>query len=346
MRKNIRIIIAVLLCMTFAACGKNAQNYIDEGMAFMTEENYEEAVIAFTSAIEIEGKNVEAYRGRAQAYTAMSQYENAVNDYQAMLEIDPDDQDAYDNIIDAYLKQGDEETAVAYIERKEDTFGSNSVTRNQKTIKDRNESIAKLEDIIVSGNREEFYELLDSDEFFSSITANSDFIAMLKESPMIRQVGNKYLGLYVESDTDFIWYYYGEMANNIRHGNGVFKCICYSAYGLQYEEYTGNWVNDIPQGNYAYVNYSYVDNEEILVEGNIVDGFWDGEVIETCDHRYVEVYDNGILQNAYHGVDQYGNPIDLFCFVSDTGQYYATDDDFSGTTFGVRCFADSSYYFA
>ena len=120
--------------MIFTACSKNAQNYIDEGMAFIVQENYEEAIIAFTNAIEIEGKNIEAYKGRAQAYIALSQYENAVCDYQMAIEIDPEDKGVYDSIIDAYLKQGDEETAFKYIEKKEEIFGEESISPEQQMI--------------------------------------------------------------------------------------------------------------------------------------------------------------------------------------------------------------------
>ena len=50
----------------------------------MNESNYEEAILAFTQAIEIDSKNVEGYLGRAEAYLGAGGEENralAVADY-------------------------------------------------------------------------------------------------------------------------------------------------------------------------------------------------------------------------------------------------------------------------
>ena len=347
MKKILTLIITVLLSVFFVACGKNAQNYIDEGMAFITEENYEEAVIAFTSAIEIEEKSIAAYKGRAQAYAAMNQYENAVNDYLTVIEIDPDDQEAYDNAIDLYLKQEDEVNALTYIQQKEDKFGNNSISPEQQIIIDREESLQKLEVVLASGNRNDLLELTQDEEYISSISANQDFIEELKKTPVIRKVGDKFIGLYVLEETDIILYYYGSMSsNNLRQGFGTFQYIGYSPNNghALHDIYLGNWGSDVPQGQYTYTLYDFVTEDEFIIEGNVVDGLWNGEVTETFHYHYIETFKNGELQNAFSQVDENGRMMYAFAYVPELGGYMMTTDENSGKTYGVECFADASFY--
>ena len=62
------VIAMLLLC----ACGKKSgtgwQEQYDLGVRYLSEGNYEEAVIAFTAAIEIDPKRPEAFLGRGSAY--------------------------------------------------------------------------------------------------------------------------------------------------------------------------------------------------------------------------------------------------------------------------------------
>lgn len=54
------------------------QMQYDLGMKYLSEGNYEEAVIAFTAAIELEPKNVPAYIGLSDVYLATEDYDNAL----------------------------------------------------------------------------------------------------------------------------------------------------------------------------------------------------------------------------------------------------------------------------
>lgn len=64
--------LVLVFVMLFTACGKTAadgwQEQYDLGMRYLTEGNYEEAILAFTMAIEINPKNIESYIGRGDAY--------------------------------------------------------------------------------------------------------------------------------------------------------------------------------------------------------------------------------------------------------------------------------------
>ena len=73
------LLLALLLGL--AACGKSPEEKWQEqyelGMKYLDDGNYEEAVIAFTAAIEIEPKRAELYLGLAETYIAQNDFETA-----------------------------------------------------------------------------------------------------------------------------------------------------------------------------------------------------------------------------------------------------------------------------
>ena len=79
MKKGMAALFAVLLLLT--ACGQNAeaawQEQYDLGVRYLSEGSYEEAVIAFTAAIDIDPKRPEAYERAAEAYEALGRTEEA-----------------------------------------------------------------------------------------------------------------------------------------------------------------------------------------------------------------------------------------------------------------------------
>lgn len=71
-KKELTLAILAGLLIILAACGKSAadrwQEQYDLGAQYLLEENYEEAVVAFAAAIEIEPKEIQAYTGLIQSY--------------------------------------------------------------------------------------------------------------------------------------------------------------------------------------------------------------------------------------------------------------------------------------
>ena len=79
MKRYLSLFITALLFLSLAACGaKDAwQEKYDLGMHYLNDGNYEDAVIAFTAAIEIDPKRPEAYAGLANTYMAQGEFEKA-----------------------------------------------------------------------------------------------------------------------------------------------------------------------------------------------------------------------------------------------------------------------------
>lgn len=68
----------VFVMILFCSCGKNGPNWqeqYDLGLRYLTEGNYQEAIIAFTAAIEIDARRPEAYLKAAEAYEAIGNSE-------------------------------------------------------------------------------------------------------------------------------------------------------------------------------------------------------------------------------------------------------------------------------
>ena len=77
-RLNLQIfslMLIAVLAFSFTACSQQSswQEQYDLGVRYLSDGNYEEAIIAFTAAIEIEPKLAEAYIGLADTYLAMGE---------------------------------------------------------------------------------------------------------------------------------------------------------------------------------------------------------------------------------------------------------------------------------
>ena len=79
MKRFTALLLAVLLLLSLAACGgKNTwQEQYDLGMRYLNEGNYQEAIIAFETAIKIDPKRPEAYLGAAEAYMGLGDTDSA-----------------------------------------------------------------------------------------------------------------------------------------------------------------------------------------------------------------------------------------------------------------------------
>ena len=73
---------AVLALAMFASCGKTVeakwQEQLDLGMRYLEEMDYENAVLSFNKAIEIDPRQAESYLGLADVYIMMGDYETAM----------------------------------------------------------------------------------------------------------------------------------------------------------------------------------------------------------------------------------------------------------------------------
>ena len=81
MKKVLLLCVVVAMTICCSSCTKEDplswQEQYDLGVRYLSEGNYEEAIIAFTAAIEIDPKQPDTYIGLYEAYVAVGDYESA-----------------------------------------------------------------------------------------------------------------------------------------------------------------------------------------------------------------------------------------------------------------------------
>ena len=140
MKKNFGlylILFALLLC----SCGQPStgrseedegptwQEQYDLGVRYLSDGNYEEAIIAFTAAIEIDPKRSPAYVGRGDAYVLSGETKDNLTaarlDYEKAIELDEVLAEAYLGLADVYIRKGDYDKALEILEQGLEKSGEN-----------------------------------------------------------------------------------------------------------------------------------------------------------------------------------------------------------------------------
>ena len=74
------VVISTVVMLVLSKSGnRKLQEQLDLGEKYISELKYEQAIIAYESAIEIEPMSVEAYLGLAEVYVAQGDYEKAIS---------------------------------------------------------------------------------------------------------------------------------------------------------------------------------------------------------------------------------------------------------------------------
>lgn len=87
MKRFVCLVLCVIALISTVACGQETptwQEQYDLGIRYLSEGNYEEAIIAFTAAIEIDPKRPEGYSGLANTYIAMGDYDSAAGVWESI----------------------------------------------------------------------------------------------------------------------------------------------------------------------------------------------------------------------------------------------------------------------
>lgn len=164
--KHFRISLCMIcLALFMCSCNKPVEVQISEqldlGHKYLTEQNYEQAVIAFNKAIELDEKNFAAYEGAVRAYEAMGRKEDAVAIAERGLKVSVASEEEKSYVIEslfAYYKSkaefciahNDEKNALEYYQ-KASRIQNDEETRNQ---------IKLIEDIIIKRENQKSNEEL------------------------------------------------------------------------------------------------------------------------------------------------------------------------------------------
>ena len=85
----------------------SAEDWLEKGYSFQISNQYDEAIMAYTKALDINPRLAEAYSNRGLAWCGKGNYDSAIADYNRALEINPRDADAYCGRGFAWAMKGD-----------------------------------------------------------------------------------------------------------------------------------------------------------------------------------------------------------------------------------------------
>jgi len=159
MKQIIRGVLVFMLVLSVTACGAEGkwQKKYDLGCRYLEKGNYEEAIVAYTAAIEIDPSRAEAYVGRGDAYIGkgktMENLKAAQADYKLAAKRDESINEKYLSLADLYLELGDQLTEKERYEEAVEAF-----TAAIEIAPDRAEGYLKLADIYI--RQEKYAEIL------------------------------------------------------------------------------------------------------------------------------------------------------------------------------------------
>ena len=145
MKGFLRLTLVLVMLAALVSCGQKTettwQEQYDLGVKYLSEGSYEEAVLAFTAAIELNDKRPEAYIGRGDAYVgeaeqsvldseeASTAYEKALADFLNAIRLDGQSPEAYGKAAEIYTALGDLDAAREILEQGYEATGDDGLAR-------------------------------------------------------------------------------------------------------------------------------------------------------------------------------------------------------------------------
>lgn len=130
MKQIFALLLSLLVLTGCSAAVVDWQEQYDLGIRYLSEQNYNEAILAFTAAIEVDPNQPELYIGRAQAYIASGETEEnlaaALADYEKAKELGYTDADLWLGMADIYIRQGDYDKALEILQEGLEATGGDA----------------------------------------------------------------------------------------------------------------------------------------------------------------------------------------------------------------------------
>ncbi len=117
-RRFLKLQLLVLLVLILTQCSeKNSNEYVEEGLQLLSQEQYSSASKSFLRAIEKDPKNAEGHYGLGGIYNYQKKYEDAERAFKSVLEIDPTHHNAWYSLGYTYELMGKKEEAEEYYKK-------------------------------------------------------------------------------------------------------------------------------------------------------------------------------------------------------------------------------------
>lgn len=135
LRKRMSFFLIVMLLL-LAGCAEKPKTFdeqYDLGVKYISDGNYEEAIIALSAAIKIEPNSAIAYLNRGNAYYAQKMLDNAISDYINAISLNPDTSEAYINLTQLYIEQESYDSALETCKEGLNKFPNDAKLKEQHT---------------------------------------------------------------------------------------------------------------------------------------------------------------------------------------------------------------------
>lgn len=310
-------ILLIAICVTIGLSGVFSpyQRQIRLGYKLLEQGNYEEAILAFDKAIEIDVKRAKAYIGKADVYVTRCD-ENTLEDTKKVLETGYAQHYDDEAFVDAIIRLADELYAKDQRKWAVDLLNFGYELTNDDRIKERkNQIIDELSELFLSelyamfenGENDAVKKEIQSEKYleFMSFVDNEEFKYIYFPDKNKEQTG-KGIALYFVDSEEFgnIFVYYGDFSKGIRSGTGTWV----GANGEKYYWFEGVWSEDAPNGTGSEMwDITTKEKESNIIYkletiGNYSNGLLDGTFTETgyvvdgssCTFKDV-VVNNGVL---------------------------------------------------
>ena len=292
------VLIAICVALGLSGVLSPYERQIKLAYKLLDEGSYEEAILAFDKAIEIDVRRDKAYIGKADVYVARFD-ENTLDDIKKVLEIAYGHHYNDDNVVSAIMRlanelmeKGQGELAMALLD-----YGF-ELTKDERIVEHKNEVfnifaggfLSDLYGMFEAGNKEAVRKEIQSDKYlnFAKLVNDADYKYIYFPDKNKSQTG-KGIALYYVENKNYgkVFVYYGDFEKGNRSGSGTWA----GANGIQYYWYEGQWSNDAPNGEGELIivkDESKINKEPghtyaitTSVKGAFKDGKYHGAIYET-----------------------------------------------------------------
>ena len=338
-------LIFVLTITQLCSCSKSPeeqwQEQYDLGVRYLSEGNYEEAVIAFTAAIEIDPNRAEAYVSRGNAYAASGDTEEnlaaALADYEAALELDENSVDAWLGLAGVYVSQENYDMALEVLQNGlESTNGASAIAELIQEITSEQDSFMSSDEYVPFSDLPESLQNYLDQILMQAINNNMQEVSRSLAMCAIdgqnifpgdgsRNVLRTQYSEYKIELTDLSNYSEVQQRNQLQI---EIRPVSGTGYGIEYYHDIGeNWngiyyiIGQCSNWNWngSYEYYDYMDYGDWTLEeqehGILVNGLRDGEVIHTRSRDNAEPtiqhwnFEQGLHRDESSWSDTYGTAV-------------------------------------
>jgi len=291
------LLMSLTILWTGCAAAITYEGQVELGYKFLTEGKYDEAILTFNKAIDIDEKQAKAYIGLADTYSLRGD-EQAIKDIGLVMkkayEITNSLEiiDGYNRIINELISNGNIDSAVLLAKQAMEITGSSIFQPIVVTVEN-SEELNELRLLCETGDMTSVREFMHSESFttLNELVGTSPIIYPLDSDKR----GVKAIGVYPHG-----MLYYGKITEGMRNGQGwwlkVYPDDLEENIRDDYRLFYGTWSNDKPNGSgvlehivyYQTGEYEWDDRVIMTMKGNLVNGFWDGPVTDSGVTTYSE----------------------------------------------------------